>query len=79
MILRYLTTVLVMIFLAGIATAGLDQDGIFDRVVAVYHFENTEDSGPREFDGILVEEASIVDDGILTSVFNFKRTVILVQ
>ena len=63
MILRYLTTVLVMIFLAGIATAGLDQDGIFDRVVAVYHFENTEDSGPREFDGILVEEASIVDDG----------------
>ena len=63
MILRYLTTVLVMIFWAGIATAGLDQDGIFDRVVAVYHFENTEDSGPREFDGVLLEDASIVDDG----------------
>ena len=63
MILRYLTTVLVMIFCAGIATAGLDQDGRFDRVVAVYQFEDATDSGPREFDGVLTGNASIVDDG----------------
>ena len=63
MIGRYLTAILVLTFCAGIATAGLDQDGLFDRVVAVYHFEDVTDSGPRGFDGILVEEASIVDDG----------------
>ena len=63
MILRYLTTVLVLMFLAGIATAGLDGDGRFDRVVAVYQFEDATDSGPREFDGVLLEDASIVDGG----------------
>ena len=70
MILRYLTTVLAMIFLAGIATAGLDGDGRFDSVIAVYHFEDVTDSGPHGFDGNLVDsdddlvaEASIVDDG----------------
>ena len=63
MILRYLATIFVLTFCAGIATAGLDQDGRFDRVVAVYHFEDVTDSGPREFDGLLIEEASIVDDG----------------
>ena len=74
MILRYLTTVLVMIFCAGIATAGLDQDGIFDRVVAVYHFENTEDSGPREFDGVLTGNASIVDDGKIDKCLQLRET-----
>ena len=63
MILRYLTTVLVMMFCAGIATEGLDGDGRFDSVIAVYHFEDVTDSGPRGFDGDLVTEASIVDDG----------------
>ena len=70
MIGRYLTTILAMIFLAGIATAGLDGDGRFDSVIAVYHFEDVTDSGPRGFDGNLVDsdddlvaEASIVDDG----------------
>ena len=52
-----------MMFCAGIATAGLDQDGRFDRVVAVYKFEDVTDSGPREFDGVLLEDASIVDNG----------------
>ena len=70
MILRYLTTVLVMMFCAGIATEGLDGDGRFDSVIAVYHFEDVTDSGPRGFDGDLLDsdgdlvtEASIVDDG----------------
>lgn len=43
--------------------AGLDEAGRYDDVVALYHFENAEDSGPREFDGSLGENASIVDDG----------------
>ena len=52
-----------MMFCAGIATEGLDGDGRFDSVIAVYHFEDVTDSGPRGFDGDLVTEASIVDDG----------------
>ena len=70
MILRYLTTVLVITFCAGIATEGLDGDRRFDSVIAVYHFEDVTDSGPRGFDGDLLDsdgdlvtEASIVDDG----------------
>lgn len=56
-ILRFLTTICVLTFLESIATAG------FDLVVAVYHFENTEDSGPRGFDGTLLGAAAIVDNG----------------
>ena len=70
MIGRYLTAILVLTFCAGIATEGLDGDGRFDSVIAVYHFENVTDSGPRGFDGDLLDsdgdlvtEASIVDDG----------------
>ena len=63
MIGRYLTAILVITFCAGIATEGLDGDGRFDSVIAVYHFEDVTDSGPRCFDGDLVTEASIVDDG----------------
>ena len=47
MILRYLTTVLVMMFCAGIATEGLDGDGRFDSVIAVYHFEDVTDKTAR--------------------------------
>ena len=47
MIFRYLMTVLVLAFLASIATAGLDGDGCFDSVIAVYHFEDAMDSGPH--------------------------------
>ena len=51
MIGRYLTAILVLTFCAGIATEGLDGDGRFDSVIAVYHFEDVTDSGPRGFDG----------------------------
>ena len=70
MIGRYLTAILVLTFCAGIETEGLDGDGRFDSVIAVYHFEDVTDSGPRGFDGDLLDsdddlvtEASIVDDG----------------
>ena len=49
--------------LEDIAPAGLDRDGRFGHVVAVYLFENIRDSGPRDFDGTLYEEASIVRGG----------------
>ena len=55
MIGRYLTAILVLTFCAGIATEGLDGDGRFDSVIAVYHFEDVTDSGPRGFDGDLLD------------------------
>ena len=46
-----------------IATAGLDDAGRYDDVVAIYYFEDATDSGPRAFDGSLEENASVVDNG----------------
>ena len=73
MIGRYLTAILVLTFCAGIATEGLDSDGRFDSVIAVYHFEDVTDSGPRGFDGDLVTEASIVNDGKIDKCLQIPR------
>ena len=63
MFLRFFLIVLVLLTPMGIATAGLDSAGLFDSVIAIYYFEDATDSGPREFDGSLLENASIVDNG----------------
>lgn len=63
MVGRYLTIVWVLMCLASTVTAGLDRDRRFDNVIAVYHFEDVRDSGPRDFDGVLLREASIVNSG----------------
>lgn len=47
----------------SLVTAGLDNTGQFGDVVAIYHFENANDSGPRGFNGSLRENATIVDNG----------------
>ena len=63
MFLHFFVIVLVLLAPMGIATAGLDNAGRYDNVVAVYYFEDATDSGPREFDGSLFENASIVNNG----------------
>ena len=60
---RFLVLVLTFLISTGIAIAGLDGAGRYDNVVAVYHFEDATDSGPRDFDGSLWENASIVANG----------------
>ena len=59
------TFVSIFIALAFIplVNAGLDTAGQFGDVVAIYHFENTDDSGPRGFNGSLRENATIVNNG----------------
>ena len=42
---------------------GLDRHGRLEDVIAVYKFENVQDSGPRSFDGVLRDGASIVSTG----------------
>ena len=63
MFLRCLVVVLATLISNGIAIAGLDDAGRFDDVVAIYYFEDATDSGPREFDGSLDENATIVNNG----------------
>ena len=46
-----------------LAFAGLDQHNRFDEVIAIYRFENVQDSGPRAFHGTLQDNASIVANG----------------
>ena len=55
--------ILAILTSSGIVSAGLDDAGPYDNVVAVYYFEDATDSGPREFNGTLGENASIVDNG----------------
>ena len=62
-ILRCLVVVLATLISTGIAIAGLDVAGRYDNVVAVYHFEDVTDSGPRDFDGSLGGNATIVNNG----------------
>ena len=57
-----LVLVLLMSF-ASVSFAGLDQHGRLDEVIAVYKFENVQDSGPRSFHGALQDGASIVANG----------------
>lgn len=61
--MKTFVSILLTLTFAVIATAGLDNAGLFDNVVAVYYFEDATDSGPREFDGSLRENASVVDNG----------------
>ena len=73
MFLRFFLIVLVLLTPMGIATAGLDSAGRFDDVVAIYHFENVSDSGPRGFDGSLRENATIVDDGKINKCLRLRN------
>ena len=61
--MKTFVSILLALIFASISIAGLDNAGRFDDVVAIYYFENATDSGPREFDGSLEENASIVDNG----------------
>lgn len=61
--MKHLISTLLTLTFVSLSIAGLDQAGRFDDVVAIYHFENAEDSGPRDFDGLLIENVSIVDNG----------------
>ena len=61
--MKTFVSILLALIFASVSIAGLDNAGRFDDVVAIYYFENAIDSGPREFDGSLEENASIVDNG----------------
>ncbi|MDE0013834.1 MAG: hypothetical protein OXU36_22020 [Candidatus Poribacteria bacterium] len=66
-------TILLTLSLANILHAGLDTDALFNHVIAVYHFESTqntdggllytEDSGPQNLPGFLFEGASLANGG----------------
>ncbi len=59
--MRYSVFAVILITcIAGIATAGLDQSGKYNEVIAIYKFEDTLDSGPREIHGGLYGDADIV-------------------
>ena len=60
---RNFCSMMLILLFTGIAVAGLDNAGRFDEVIALYYFEDATDSGPRDFDGTLGENASIVDSG----------------
>ena len=49
--------------ICGTVCAGLDQHGRLDEVICVYRFENTNDSGPRNFRGTLKTGAELVAGG----------------
>ena len=68
----FLTMVLVLKSLVNMAIAGLNEDHLVDDVIAVYHFENTMDSGPRDFHGDLTEEASIIKKGKIGKCLQLK-------
>lgn len=55
--------ILAALISSNIAIAGLDDAGRFDDVIAIYYFEDATDSGPREFNGTLLENASIINNG----------------
>ena len=57
--LRYFVATFIFACLAGIATAGLDQAGKYNEVIAIYKFENVLDSGPREINGALFKNAAL--------------------
>lgn len=61
--MKYFVSLLLMLTFIATSIAGLDETGRFDSVVAIYYFEDATDGGPREFDGLLLENASIVDNG----------------
>ena len=63
---------LLTLSLVSIATAGLDTESLFNRVIAVYDFESTgkrealvfvEDSGPQQLPATLLNGASVAQGG----------------
>ena len=69
----FVLTILLIFSLTHILDAGLDTDAIFNHVIAIYHFETTEesdegllyteDSGPQNLPGALLEGASLTEGG----------------
>ena len=59
--MRYFVATFIFACLTSIATAGLDQAGKYNEVIAIYKFEDVLDSGPRELNGVLLENAAIVE------------------
>lgn len=57
--MRYFIVTFIFPCITGIATAGLDQAGKYNEVIAIYKFDDVLDSGPRETHGALFEESSI--------------------
>ena len=67
----FVLTILLIFSLTHILHAGLDTDVIFNHVIAIYHFETTEvsdegvlyteDSGPQNLQGALLEGASLTE------------------
>ena len=57
--MRYCVATLIFTCLTSIATAGLDQAGKYNEVIAIYKFENVLDSGPRGINGALLENAAL--------------------
>ena len=52
-----------MMVLCGTVDAGLDHHGRFDEVIAIYRFENKDDSGPREYNGQTIKGATLANNG----------------
>lgn len=71
--MKIFVSILLTLTFSAIATAGLDNAGRFDDVIAIYRFEDANDSGPREFDGSLRENASIVDNGKIDKCLRLRR------
>ncbi len=69
----YAFAILLTFSLINILHAGLDTDTTFNHVIAIYHFESTEttdggtvyteDSGPQELPGSLLEGATLANGG----------------
>lgn len=59
--MKYFVATFIFACLASVAIAGLDQAGKYNEVIAIYKFEDTFDSGPREIHGELLGNATIVE------------------
>lgn len=53
----------VLLSVISLSFAGLDQHGRFDDVIAIYKFENTNDSGPKEHHLTLIDDALFTNEG----------------
>ena len=59
--MRYFRVIFLVACLASVATAGLDEAGKYNEVIAIYKFEDALDSGPRELHGEFLGKATIVE------------------
>ena len=63
-IISFFSVLITSIVMIGTTWAGLDQHDRFGgQVIAFYQFENIRDGGPNRFNGRLIRQASIVDNG----------------